>query len=54
MPGFNVVVADGYGVVAHVCGQPWIQMPAKGIDVVEVVRCIVALKAVSGIDKEDG
>ena len=49
--GFHVVVAHRTGVVAHICCNARPDVRLVGRHIVEVVRCIVALKHVAGIQQ---
>ena len=53
MAGLDVVVAHGHGVVFHIGDELDEGMLPFGVHVVVVIRRIVALQAVAGIEQED-
>ena len=53
MPGLDVVVAHGDGVVLHVGHQPGEQVRGQGVYVIIVVGGVVSLQAVAGVHQKD-
>ena len=46
------MVAHRDGIVAHVGGKAWIDMRRECVHIVEIVRGVVSLKAVSGVNQK--
>ena len=53
MAGFDVMVADGDGVIFHVGEQAGEEVRGHRVDIVVIIGGVVALKAVAGIDQHD-
>ncbi len=53
MARLDVVVADGDGIIAHVGSQTRIDVRGKRVYIVEVVRRVVSLKAVPGVNQQN-
>ena len=52
MSGLYIVVSDNYRIIAHIVHEPREEMSAVGCDVVVVIRRVVALKTVAGIEQQ--